>query len=135
MDSIKIDVGIKRVCINDDETRVIEFNPTDVTFAERFYSLVRDFDAKQADYLARAEAIQTDDVESGLALLHEICDYMRGQIDFLFGEGSSQAAFGEALSLDAIGQFLEGITPFIQFARAEKLAKYSPQKKGKRVLK
>ncbi|MFM8321000.1 MAG: hypothetical protein ACKOC5_08815 [Chloroflexota bacterium] len=136
MDSIKIDTGVQRVCINDDPGRVIEFNPTSVDFAERFYQLIREFEQRRVEYSRRAEALGSEDIDGSLALMREMAEYMRGQIDFLFGAGSSQAAFGDALNLPAIGQFLDGITPFIQMAREKKVERYTYRSKGeKRVLK
>ena len=145
MDSIRISSGIKRISINDDPGRVIEFNPSDVVFAERFYELVKDFEAKQEEFKARAESIDAQASEMDefglpantgekLAFVREVCTYMYEKIDYLFGAGASQKIFGEVLSLDMIGQFFEGITPFIRAARSEKVSKYGAAK-GKRVMK
>jgi len=135
MESIRIDTGI-RLMINDDPSRVIAFDPKDVAFAERFYALAKDFDGKADEYQQRANAIGEGDVEAGLALIRESCTYMREQIDALFGAGTSQTAFGDSLSLDAIGQFLDGVLPFIQDVRAEKIARYATSnRKARSVLK
>ncbi len=143
MDSIRID-GVKRIAINDDPTRVIEFNPGDVTFVERFYRLIQDFESKQADYQARAEEIDRSNqvgedgvpvnVQDRLAFMREVCSYMREKIDYLFGAGTSQMVFGDAFSLEMIGQLFDGLTPFIQQARREKLVKYTSGKKRGRVM-
>lgn len=141
MDSIKIGSSIKRIAINGDPQRVITFDPSDVAFAERFYELIRDFEAKKDEYQRRAEEIdreqETDEnglpvnLEKRLAFLRETCGYMREQIDHVFGAGTSQAAFGDALSLEMIMDLFDGLTPFIQAARSEKLKKYSRPAKGK----
>ncbi len=143
MDSIQITTGIKRISVNDDPDRVISFNPTDVTFAEKFYGLIIEFENKQTELTARAKAIDNNqsvdenglprNLSDKLTFLHEVCVYMRETIDGLFGSGASQAAFGDALSLDMIAQFLQGITPFFQAARADKLKKYTA--KTGRVMK
>lgn len=145
MDSIRIDSGIKRISINDDPERVIEFNPTDVSFVERFYELIRTLEEKQAEYLVRAEAIDMQgefdeyglpaNVGEKLAFVREVCEFMYQQIDTLFGPGTSQKVFDGVLNLDGIGQFFEGITPFIQSARTERVAKYVSTGKKKRVMK
>jgi len=41
------------------------------------------------------------------------------------GAGTSQIVFGESLNIDAVVQFFEGIRPYMQKARAEKVAKYT----------
>jgi hypothetical protein len=138
MDSIQIVSGVKRIAINDDPERVIQFNPTDVVFAEKFYALVRDLELKQADFAARAQ--QIDDVKdidaNGLpvnlgqrvAFMRETCEYMHEQIDGLFGAGTSFKAFEGVMDIELITQLFEGLTPFVQKARSEKLAKYAKPK-------
>lgn len=141
MDSIRIDTGIKRIAINDDPDRVIAFNPQDISFAERFYELMRNFEDKQNEYMARAEELDqgTETDTNGLpvnlgdriAFMRDICEYYHAQIDSLFGDGTALKVFDGALGLDMIKQFFEGITPFIQHARQEKISKYQPKKKGR----
>jgi hypothetical protein len=146
MESIQISNGIKRIAINGDADRVIAFNPNDVQFAERFYTLIHDFETKQGDYQRRAEQLDkvtaVDDnglpinLSQRIAFMREVCEYMHAQIDLLFGAGTAIKVFEGALDLDTIGQFFSGITPFVERARSEKLAKYAPAKTGKgRTLK
>lgn len=145
MDSIKINTGVKRIAVNDDPERVIVFNPTDVNFAERFYALMRDFEQKQGDYQRRAEqidkvtAVDPDGLPVNLperiAFMREVCEYIHQQIDLLFGAGTSQKVFEGVLDIEVIGQFFAGITPFVETARSEKMAKYSKPKVGRRVMK
>jgi hypothetical protein len=144
MDSITINTGVKRIAINGDPARVISFNPTDVTFAERFYGLMQNFEAKQRDYQARAEALdaETGVDENGLpvnladriAFMRDVCEYMHAQIDTLFGAETSLKVFEGALDLDLIAQFFEGVTPFVQSARAAKIEQYSKPSTKKRVM-
>ncbi len=134
MESIQIDTGEKRIMVNDDPQRVIVFNPTDVVFAEHYYQVVSEFGAKEEEFKRKYAALGTDETEDEnglptnaggkLALLRETCDYFRQKIDQVFGEGTSQAAFGDALTLDMFGQFFTGISPYIQTTRAAKIARY-----------
>lgn len=134
MDSIHIDTGEKRIAVNGDPERVIVFNPTDVIFAERFYALIGEFESKLTEYQDRSKSLDVEDVkdkngiplnsDERLALLHEVCEYIRERIDYLFGKGTSQKAFGDALALDMFTQFFKGITPFIQNSRTSKVEKY-----------
>lgn len=146
MDRIQIDLGVKRVQINDGP-EYLEFNPQDVRFAERFYGLIQDFEEKQAEYQTRIDALDGQELDERglpkntgeqLALLHEACEFLGEKIDELFGSGSSQKLFQGALNMDAYTQFFEAITPFVQTARSEKMAKYIPpakSKTGRRVMK
>lgn len=141
MQSLHINTGEIRLAVNDDPNRIIAFNPTDISFAERFYGLLGEFEEKEKEYRQKAAALQ-DDTETNsmgiptnfgpaLALLRETSEFMREKIDDVFGEGTSQAAFGDANTLDMFEQFFNGITPFIQTAREKKVSKYTTPK-GKR---
>jgi hypothetical protein len=147
MDTIQIDTGVKRIAVNGDPERIIEFSPQDVAWAERFYGLIREFEEKQAEYQARAEVLDSDqlderglpvDMPKGLALLREMCEFLRGQIDNVFGPGTSKKAFGDAMTLTMFEQFFTGIMPYVQSARAEKVDKYrrpATKKGGRKVMK
>jgi hypothetical protein len=143
MDSIKITSGVKRIAINEDEERVIVFNPTDIVFAEKFYRLLGNFQDKLKEYQVRSAEIEAvkDVDENGLpanldtriALLREVCEYMAGQIDYLFGPGTARKIDEGALDLSIYEQFFTGITPFVQKARVEKIERYG-SKPAKRKL-
>lgn len=140
MDSIRINTGVKRLVVNDDPARVIEFNPEDVLFVERFYELIKVFQQKEHEFQRRIEELKAKEEKDeygiplstpeSLGLVLEVCDFLRDQIDRVFGKGTSMAAFGEVQSLDMFEQFFAGVTPFIQSVRSEKVTKYQ-YKKGK----
>lgn len=127
MESLSIDVGEIRLAINNDPERVITFNPADAAFAERFYKVVDEFQAKSIQYQRQADETLTD--EQAIALLKDTCVYVRDRIDYVFGADTSQKAFGDALVLDMFSQFFEGITPYIQKTRTAKLKQYLPPAK------
>ena len=139
MDSIIIKSGQKRVAINNDPERVITFNPTDIVFAEKFYRLLSDFQEKVKSYEAQAREIEAVteldenelpvNLEQRIALLREVCEYMAGKIDYLFGPGTAQKISDGAIDIDVYEQFFVGITPFIQQARADKVKRYSAKSK------
>ena len=148
MDSIRIDTGLKKILINDGP-EYIEFNPGDVAFAERFENLISEFEAKLAEYQARSDELEADkgldahgipvNFNARIALMREVCEFIREKIDHIFGSGSSQKLFGDAMSLDMFTQFFSGITPFIQRDREAKVNKYSPplvskKRKNKAVM-
>ena len=135
MQSLQINTGEIRLAINDDPNRVIVLRPNDAIFAEKFYKMLGSFQEKFTEYQGRAVAVESkteadaNDIPLNtgerIELLKEICQYAHGQIDELIGAGTSQIVFGDSLNIDAIVQFFEGIRPFVQTARAEKVAKYS----------
>ena len=58
MEELRIDTGGVKLKVNGDPTRVIAFNPTDISFAERFYSLLSEFEEKEKEYQQKVEALQ-----------------------------------------------------------------------------
>jgi hypothetical protein len=136
MDSIQIDTGLKKILINGDENVFIEFNPEDILFAEHFYALVQDFGIKQKEFEARSAALGVDgkpNLPANMALIKEMCVYLREQVDTLFGKGTSQKIFGDAMVLRMFEQFFTGLTPYIQIAREQKVAKYVVTKPAQKV--
>jgi len=141
--SLKIDAGIQSILINDGPF-VLRFNPTDVLFVERFYKMVGAFEAKMKAYEEVATEIDADKsvAEDGLPanlpkrleFLTNICQFAHGEIDMLFGEGTSQGLFGGMQSLDMIEQFFTGLAPLIRTTRDAKVGKYTGKNK-KQALK
>lgn len=143
MDSLKIQAGV-RLAINGDPSRVVAFNPSDVGFVERLYQLFNYFEAQQAEYERRAAELDavTEQDANGLpaniaehfAFMREVCAAMHAQIDSVFGAGTAQTVFEGALDMDMIAQFFDGVLPYIQKTRDEKLAKYARPGKGGKVM-
>jgi hypothetical protein len=142
IDSLQINTGEKRIPIVRDGESVgeIVFNPSDVVWVERFYKIVSEFQITLTDYQTRYKALEKDkdgkpvQVDVSLALLHDACTYVREKIDYVFGSGTSQLVFGDAMVIEVFPQFFDGITPHIKTVRAEKIEKYTG-KQRKRVLK
>lgn len=141
MNSINIqNPNLKRILINDDESRVLEFDPSDVVFIDRFYQAFNSLKAKLQEYQQRNNDLGGDEAldEHGIpantgeriALLREACTYLRDLVDQLFGGGAAQMVFGDALNLQQIEAFFEQLTPFIEKPRAEKLKPYVVPRRG-----
>lgn len=132
--SIRIDTGEVRLLINDDENRVIAFNPNDISFLEAFFELLEDFEKKEKEFRNEERVLNANknvdghglpkNIKGKIALTRKICRYMREKVDSVFGEGTSDTAFGKANTMDMFSQFFEGVTPFIKSARDDKTSKY-----------
>lgn len=135
MQSLSIDTGEIRLAINNDETRIIVLKPNDAIFAEKFYKMLGSFQEKFSEYQTKANAIEANVEEDAngiplntgdrIDLLKEVCTYSHERIDDLLGSGSARVIFGDALDIDAIIQFFDGVRPFMEKARADKIAKYT----------
>jgi hypothetical protein len=133
---IQIDTGVKRIeIVRDGEpTGAITFNPSDGLFAEKFYQLIAEFDAKNAEFQNRSDEIdQNKAVDANgialntplkLAMMREACEFIESKIDFVFGAGASNILFGDTINLEMFEMFFNGVTPHIQEARTDKIAKY-----------
>lgn len=144
MDSLVLSSNVKKIAIirDGEETGVLKFDPSDVIFAEKFYNLIAEFQAKVKEIEPRAKsldentAIDTNNLPVNfgerIALLREVCEYIRGRIDHLFGMGTSQVAFGDVYNTELIVQFFEGLKPFFQSARTAKIEKYTTLASAKR---
>jgi hypothetical protein len=141
MDSIKIVSGVKRIAINDDPDRVIEFNPSDSNFRTRFYTTYRELMTQLTLMGQREKELidVADEDEFGiptsagdrLALELESIQLARQKIDELFGAGTSQTVFGDEMSQVIIGQFFDGIQPFFESAVSDAVKKYArPKARG-----
>lgn len=133
---IQIDDGTLEIVVNSDPSRIIVFNPRDVVFAERFYALQGEFESKLLEYKLRHAQLdlEKNNIKQRIQLLRESCEYMRGRIDYLFGDGTSKAAFGDAMTLDMFTQFFTQITPYISRARTAAVEKHVMVKKHSRVM-
>lgn len=142
--NLNINTGEIRLTINDDENRVIAFNPNDLEFVNKFYGLIKEFEVKEKEYNEKKALLnQIKETDSfgipinfnyHMELLKETGEFLKVKIDFVFGEGTSKAAFGNANTIDMFEQFFDGITPFIQKTRENKIKKYT-QKNIRNVMK
>lgn len=130
--SIRIDAGEVTLLVNDDPRRVIKFNPEDILFVERFYSLLGGFEGVQKKFQDRLDAIPDNEESTApkvIAVIEEACDYLMEQIDSVFGAGTSEAAFAGAKSLSQIEQFFLAIAPYVKAKRQDKVTKYQSKTK------
>ncbi len=142
MQSLNFDTGLIVLSINNDESKTISFNPKDVNFANRFYELIQDFKSKEGEMLERAKALdsQTDLDNDGIpvnlpdvfSFTEELDSYFKGQIDHIFGAGTSETCFGSinVMSADHKGRmifenFLNALSPYIMAERQKKVGKYT----------
>ena len=149
MDTIKLQSGIKRIAITDDddhELGVIQLNPTDVLWLDRFYTSLSAFQTQQDELERRYNALdsvtETDDngapvnLQDRVSLMKQACEDAFAEIDELFGAGTSAWAFRGIYDYAMIGQFLGGFIPYLESVRSEKVAQYAKPKKanGKRQV-
>lgn len=144
VDSLRIETGVKRILINDDPNKFIEFDPDDIVFAEKFYELFHEFKTTEKDFMQRAEQLDANkevdelgmllNAGERIQLMKDLCQWAKDKIDYLFGEGTSQMIFGDVVKLDPIIQFFNGVAPFFKISRDEKVQKYRKVVKDRKKI-
>lgn len=143
---MKISTGAKITIERDDEVvGAIRFDPSDVLFMERVYDLMDGLEKAQSDYEARAAEIDKEERvdqygiplngREQVKLMRDFCEFMHAKIDGLFGDGTSEMVFAGALSMDTIFDFLDGLTPHLEQAQAERIKKYTNRAQRRGTLK
>ena len=140
-DSIRVNTGAKRIEVNDDGDCIV-LNFADQSLPTRYFALLEDMEAKQAEYQQRAKTIDEDQslddkarFKAAAVLNLEIHNYMREQVDDLFGSDTCRKVFGEIVpSIDLYADFFEQLSPYFEKYAAERKAKlkqkYSPARTG-----
>ena len=145
MEDFVVKTGVKRMMINGNPENVIEFNPSDVAFAEKFYNLAKEIKhtfeegQKRESVIAKNKEVDEDgfplNIRDEFAFTRELCEKMRAKVDELFGDGTIKKVFGESLFPEMFLNFLDAISPYLQSARSEKMEKYVPQARKRHVMK
>jgi hypothetical protein len=140
-DSIRVDSGQKKIRINEDPKRVVVFNPSDLLFGKKFYALLGDFDRKNTEFQKRQTELEKseevdkfglpDNLPDSFDLADEMCDYLFEKIDDLFGKGTSKIVFEGHRDMVMFPQFFDGIVPYIEEARTERIERYTKPAKPK----
>lgn len=136
MENINISSGAVELTIDNDPARVIRFYPTDVAFAEGFFSLAAEFQRKQGEIQQKINDIRASsmtDFEKNLEavkLEREAFDTMRTGIDNTFGAGTSDTVFGQRNTIDMVARFFKGVTPYVRKARQSEIERYTKEYEG-----
>lgn len=133
MKSFVLNTGIKRIAIFENETDeaegkeprgIFKFNPTDVTEARKILELQSTYEQEQEEYVAKEKACVTD--LDKFKVIEEFAQKYKDKLDYIYGNGTSNALFGDSLTYEMFGQFFEMITEqYAEFSKkrvADKVA-------------
>lgn len=130
MDALKINTGMLSIPVERDgeATGTLKFNPSDVSFINRYFAMVAKFSEGQKTISEKIAVFRDNsNPDEAISLAAEACKIVREAIDAAFGAGTSDMLFGECYSIEVYAQFFEGITPIINANRTNKTAKYTQQ--------
>jgi hypothetical protein len=134
MESLIIDEGLKSFAINNDENRVIKFNPSDMSILHRVEETLANVEKEMKKYENKEI-----DGESEKKFSKFICN----QIDYIFNSKVADVVFNGTSPLSTIKgipyyvRFIEAVKPIIEEeimaerkASEEKIKKYTEKYKG-----
>lgn len=119
MQNININEGFKYFSINNDENRVICFNPSDINIISRIQKAAEALENITAEDI-KLKADGTPTVISAAEAVEDISRRIKEQIDFIFDSPVSDTVFRNQSPLSSVGgvpfyeRFLEAVIPVIQ---------------------
>lgn len=129
MQSISFDEGYKEFAINNDENRIIRFNPKDFGILTRMEDTLSDFEALEKKLKDGNEEEFTNNLREAEKVVHE-------KIDSIFNANVHDIIFNHQSPISLVGgeflfmRVIEALIPIV-----EKEVKYEMQKSEKRMSK
>ena len=123
MQNLNFDEGYKEFKINNDDSKVIRFNPTDVAIIERFAQAeknITDYFEKIKDYKPEEDKDDLEKLRADAAIQKETRLFICEQIDYIFDNPVSAIVFGNQSPLSPVKgkllfeRFLEAVKPVIE---------------------
>jgi hypothetical protein len=148
METLNITTGEKRVAVIVDGVngKELVFNPEDARFIEHLHHFYRvanqkahEWNQNKAEMVQRIIDIPEDEngipetIAPAVEPLREMNNFMREQIDAIFGAGTSKNIFGDTVFRNpaVYVQLIDGIRDYVNPVRAKKVGQYMPPAKKK----
>jgi hypothetical protein len=145
---ITIDTGVKRVLVENKngKTHELVFNPSDVVFVEKLHQLYSNANEKVKALDKFSKKLDEPELDkNGIPIdtsnfstkTREINEWFRGELDYLLGDGTSQAIYGDAIlygeTFGAYTDLLVQLMAFVAPVRDAKTEKYRAKKVSKKT--
>lgn len=123
MQNFNLDEGYKEFTINNDPSRIIRFNPADYGIIERIneaYKEIERMSKIKEDIELRADGTPIEEFSKLAAVVTEVSDTIKKQINYIFNADVSDMVFGKQSPLSLIKgmplyeRFLEAVLPEIK---------------------
>lgn len=136
MENININLKTKkkRIIINGDENKIIEFNPEDMNTRKRFYEASKTIFNSQREFDVKLKALQEDDIDGAFALEEELYIFIKDIIDDIFGEGATDKITDGEINIMVIGEFITMVTPYFKEVNEKQKNKYTNNLKSAGVI-
>ncbi len=137
MESINLSIndGKKKVILNDDENKVLIFNPNDLESRRKMYSVnekILEYDKKFKEKIKTLK--ENKDVEKVFELEEEMHNFIKNLVDDVFGEGVADMITDKKTNPVALMNFFTAIMPYFLDKVENKRKKYTTNDKSDGVL-
>ena len=140
MQNINFETGLRSYSLNNDESKVIYFNPTDLDIATRFDKAISDIE----NYKAKEIDTKSDDVvKQASDAVSDFDEFIKKQIDYVLGNKVSDVVFNGVSPMSPVKgkplyeRFLDAVSEIITAeigkenkAIAKRVSKYTDAVKG-----
>lgn len=136
MENLAIDTGAVELTIDGDPNRVIQFYPTDVKFAQAYYSLADRFGklrnevSEKERQINESQAAPEEKIAQSLALSDSVYTELETGIDQVFGPGTYKTVFGNHCNVGMVANFFYGISKYVRAARDREISRYTKFKES-----
>jgi len=143
MQNLSFDDGSIKLAMQGDPNRLLVFNPTDYNLAAKFYKLVENSEIKSKEIQEKAKPVDSSGEQKEVISFFEETDhYFKGELDKVFGEGSSKIIFADVNVMSTasngdfvLSNFLMSLYPHFQRASKSKVKNIVAANKPKRTKK
>lgn len=130
MESLNIETSKKRLCLNGDESKIIEFNPEDLDTRKKFFDASKEIFQKQREYDIAVKEIESeqDDMkktEKAFELEQNLYNLMKSIVDDIFGNGTSDMITDGKSNIFSLVNFIIAITPYFRAVTDKQKNKYT----------
>lgn len=130
MESLNIETSKKRLCLNGDESKVIEFNPEDLDTRKKFFDASKEIFQKQREYDIAVKEIESEEddmkkTEKAFELEQNLYNLMKSIIDDIFGNGTSDMITDGKSNIFSLVNFIIAITPYFRAVTDKQKNKYT----------
>lgn len=128
MESINLELKTskKRLCINGDENKILEFNPENIETRKKFYNASKKIFEKQRELDVILEKLGEEaKVEEMFEIEEQTFNFMKEIIDEIFGEGVTDMITDGEKNIFAITNFAVAIAPYFKDVAEKQKNKYT----------
>lgn len=128
MQNLNFDDGSIKLAVQGNPNRLLVFNPTDYNLAAKFYKLVENSEIKGKEIREKAKIVEGKDNKELIQFLTETDGYFKGELDKVFGDGSSELIFNGINIMSTasngdfvLSNFLMALYPYFEKASKSKV--------------